>query len=208
MDQGKNPEAMASLQKALQLDSEVPEAQVAMGRLLGQAGGDLPGAEASTREAIRLWPNFAQAHVNLAVFLFQQNRVEEADYHFKYALRLQPDYAVGHFNYGLMLKSIGRIDETAQQMHAAVRADPNHAGAHEALGELNEPGGKIEEAIKEYSAAVRIRPQFSQAQLELGMDLVKVGSPKEAAEHLTQASESSDPAIRQKALQSLSELDK
>ncbi len=69
--------------------------------------------------------------------------------------------------------------------------------------------GGAEEAINEYSEAVRILPQFSQAQLELGMDLVKVGNRKEAAEHLTRASESSGPCDQtESVLQSLSELGK
>jgi tetratricopeptide (TPR) repeat protein len=138
-DQGRKTEAVAALQKSLELDPDVPEAHLLMGRLFGQPGGDLARAEASTREAIRLWPNFAQARLNLAVFLSQENRSEEAEYHFKYALHLQPNYALAHFNYGLMLKNLGRMDEAAAQLRAAMQGDSDPAmreSAQQALSGL------------------------------------------------------------------------
>jgi len=208
VSQGQRTEALKAVQKSLELDRDVPEAHLLLGKIWGQDSGDLERAEASTREAIRLWPNYAQAHVNLAIFLFQENRIEEASYHFEYALRLQPGYALGHFDYGLMFRSLGRVDEAVQQMRAAVQAEPNYAEAHEALGALAESSGKMEEAILEYSEAVKINPQFSQAQLELGAALVKTGNLEEAAQHLTQASLSSDSSIRQEALRLLSDLGK
>jgi predicted CXXCH cytochrome family protein len=206
--QGQRAEALAALQKSLELNWEQPDTHLALGTLFAQQGDDAARAEASFREAIRLEPNSAQAHTNLAILLSQQNRIEEASYHFEYALRLQPDYVLGHLNYGVMLSNVGRIDDAVQQMQAAVQLNPNLAGAHEILGKLEEMRGKIEEAIRQYSEAVRIDPQSSQTQLELGAALARTGNLKEAAQHLKEAASSSDPKIQESARRLLSGLGK
>jgi predicted CXXCH cytochrome family protein len=122
--QGKKAEAVTALEKSLQLDSEAPEAHYALGLSWSQPGGDPSRAEASFREAIRLSPDYAEAHMNLAILLFQSQRVEEAGYHFERALRFRPDYALGHLNYGLMLQKLNRTFEAARHLkQAAVSSD-------------------------------------------------------------------------------------
>lgn len=123
--QAKQAEAVAALEKSLQLDSEAPEAHYALGLARSQPNGDLGRAEASFREAIRLAPDYPEAHMNLAILLFQGQRAEEAGYHFERALRFRPDYALAHLNYGLMLEKLNRIIEAERQLRqAAASSDP------------------------------------------------------------------------------------
>ena len=117
--QAKRPEAVAALEKSLQFDTEAPEAHYALGLLWSQPDGDPSRAEASFREAIRLAPDYSEAHMNLAILLSQKQRVEEAGYHFESALRYRPDYALGHLNYGLMLKQSNRTAEAVKHLRKA-----------------------------------------------------------------------------------------
>ena len=120
--QSERPAAVTALEKSLQLDSEAPDAHYALGLLWSQPSGDPARAEASFREAIRLAPDYPEAHMNLAILLFQKQRVEEAGYHFECALRYRPDYALGHLNYGLMLKNSNRSAEAKQHLRRAAES--------------------------------------------------------------------------------------
>ncbi len=138
IQQGQTRLAMDALNRSLALDSTVPQTHQLLGTMWSRPDGDPARAEASFREAIRLQPDYAQAHTNLAVVLFQENRIEEARYHFERAIHLRPNYALGHLNYGLMLRKLGRIDEAKEQLgQAAISSDPGtRDAARRALSEL------------------------------------------------------------------------
>jgi tetratricopeptide (TPR) repeat protein len=139
IEQGQTSLAMDALTRSVALDPTVPQTHQLLGTLWEKPDGDPARAVTSFREAIRLQPDYAQAHTNLAVVLFQWNQIEEARYHFERAIQLQPNYALGHLNYGLMLRKLGRIDEARQQIgQAAVSADPStRDAARHALSELD-----------------------------------------------------------------------
>ena len=119
--QGKPSDAAAALGKSLQLDAESPEAHYALGLAWSQPGGDPARAEASFREAFRLAPDYPEAHMNLAILLFQSQRVDEAEYHFQRALLYRPNYALAHLNYALMLQKLNRTSEAAPHLKQAGR---------------------------------------------------------------------------------------
>jgi tetratricopeptide (TPR) repeat protein len=119
--QGKRAEAATALERSLQLDAEAPEAHYAFGLLWSQPGGDPGRAEASFREAIRLAPDYPEAHMNLAILLFERQRAEEAGYHFERALRYRPNYALAHLNYAVMLQKLNRTSEAALHLKQAGR---------------------------------------------------------------------------------------
>ncbi len=204
--QGQWAEAAAALQKSVQLDGEVPETHYAWGTLWSRPGGNAERAEASFREAIRLQPDYAQAHMNLAILLSRRMQTEEADYEFACAVRVRTDYALGHFNYGLMLANLRRVDEARSQFEAALGADPKYAEAHEELGKLAEQSGLADDAMREYGEAVRLRPELSRSQLGLGAALVSKGNVSEARAHLSQAASSPDAAVRESARRLLNAL--
>jgi serine/threonine-protein kinase len=72
-----------------------------------QGSGDLRGAIAAHREAIRLKPDLAAAHYNLGNALGDQGKADEAIAAFREAIRLKPDYAEAHCNLGVILKRRG-----------------------------------------------------------------------------------------------------
>jgi len=125
INRGSKKQAMDALQESLALDPAIPQTHQLMGTLWMELSRDPARAEAFFREAIRLQPDYAQAHVNLAVLLFQTNRTEEAVYHFERAIHVLPNYALGHLNYGLMLNKVHRTAEAREQFRqAATSSDP------------------------------------------------------------------------------------
>ncbi len=69
--------------------------------------GKLDEAIAEFRAAIRLKPDYAEAHINLGIALQDQGKLEEAIAEYRAAIRLKPDYAEAHYNLGLALKPRG-----------------------------------------------------------------------------------------------------
>jgi tetratricopeptide (TPR) repeat protein len=205
LDLGRAPQALEALKKSISLAPEIPQPHNGLGIVLAQSG-NFPAAETEFREAIRILPDYGEAHGNLAGVLDLEHDLKQALYEFDLAVRLSPGDANTHFNYGAVLSREKRFDEASTQMQAAVRANPNFAEAHEMLGRCYEQRGQTDDALREYEAAVRINPEMSQAQLDLGAVLAKKGDIAGAAAHLRQASNSSDPRLRQIALQLLEQL--
>ena len=131
---GMRNEAETALGKSIANDAAVPEAHYALATLLSGPDIDAARAEAEWREAIRLQPDYAQARMNLAIFLSQHGQAAEAAYHFEYALRVRPDYGLAHLNYALMLRSQGRDSEAA--VHLRKAAESNDASVREAARKL------------------------------------------------------------------------
>jgi tetratricopeptide (TPR) repeat protein len=205
IDLDRQADALAALKKAISLDPEMPQAHNGLGAVLAQSG-DFEAAEKEFREAIRILPNYGEAHGNLAGVLDLRKDLPQAIYEFDLAVKLAPEDAPTHFNYGAVLSRERRYDQAGQQMQAAIRANPGFAEAHEMLGRIYEQKEQTDDALREYREAVRLRPDMGQAQLDLGAVLAKKGDKAGATEHLTQASGSPDPTLRQIALQLLQEI--
>ena len=68
----------------------------------------LDRAVAADREAIRLKPDDAEAHINLGIALHDQGKLRRGrSPHYREAIRLKPDYAEAHDNLGIALARPG-----------------------------------------------------------------------------------------------------
>jgi len=70
--------AKKSVQKALQLDNEIPEAHNSLAELLYRFEGDWPGAEREFKRALELDSNYAPAHHWYSMYLAFLGRKQEA----------------------------------------------------------------------------------------------------------------------------------
>ena len=130
-----------------------------------------PEAIAEYEAALRLKPNYEEAHYNLGIELAKiPGRLPDALSHFEAALRIKPDDAAAHNNLGIALAAIpGRSPDAIAHFEAALRIKPDYAEAHYNLGiELEKIPGRLPDAILEYEAALKINPGFVQAYYNLG----------------------------------------
>ena len=180
---GRSTDAMTAIEKALELDPELPEAHNNLG-IMSVAGGAQKRAEAEFREAIRIRPDYADAHGNLANLLSGAGNSVEAREHFEIALRLRPGDAATRYNYAMLLGRSSQYDDAQRQLEESLRADPEFADAHELLGNLLMARGQGPEAISHYREAVRIKPESARAHFGLGAALASAGNLSDAIPHL------------------------
>jgi len=84
------PRAKAAATRALQLEPDLPEALIALGKILGWYEWDFAGAERTLRRAVALSPNDGDAHYGLASILPTVGQLGEAITVMRRALGLDP----------------------------------------------------------------------------------------------------------------------
>ena len=115
-------------------------------------------AEAAGREAIRLRPDDAVAHHDLANALNGEESLAE----FRTAIRLKPDSAPMRFNLGLPSSSWADTRRPRPSCRGAIRAKPDFAEAYGLLGGILLAQGKLDDAIAEYRASIRLKPGLAE----------------------------------------------
>ena len=113
-------QARDAYERALDLDPDMAEAHVNLGRLLHLAG-ERGRAEPQYREVVRLNPDDPTPHFNLGVLLDESGRRDEAVHAYRQAILRDPDFADAHCNLGLLLESMGRGQEAVRHLMAARR---------------------------------------------------------------------------------------
>jgi Flp pilus assembly protein TadD len=123
------------------------------------------------------------ARFNLAVFLAQSGRSDEAIAQYAEVLRIRPYYVAAHNNLGFVLASVGRLDEAMAHYAEALRIFPGYVEARNNLGAALAAQGRVDEAIKEFREAVRIAPVDAESHYNLAALLRGKGQLTEAAHH-------------------------
>jgi tetratricopeptide (TPR) repeat protein len=96
--------------------------------------GCLNDAIAQYEEALRLQPDYAEAHNNLGLAWSQlPGRLNDAIAQFEAALRLQPDFAPGWHNLGVTWFHLGNLPAAAAAFREELRLSPDDPMARQAL---------------------------------------------------------------------------
>ncbi|KYK36599.1 MAG: hypothetical protein AYK18_02580 [Theionarchaea archaeon DG-70] len=103
------------------------------------------------------------AHNNYAILLYEINRFEEAEDHYKKALDINPEDADAHYNYAILLKEINRFEEAEDHYKKALEINPEDADAHYNYAILLEEINRFEEAEDHYKKALDINPEYAKA---------------------------------------------
>ena len=119
------------------------------------------------QEALRIKPDYAEAHNNLGIALDRKGRIDDAIKHYQEALRIKPDNAEAHNNLGIDLDRKGRIDNAIKHYQEALRIEPDNAEAHNNLGIDLARKGNVDVAIRHFQKALQINPNFSYARANL-----------------------------------------
>src|SRR3989454_1085864 len=165
---------------AAAIDPRSPVGQYSWGLALAQEGKLTEAIEHYTT-ALRIKPDYADAHINLGIALAQQGKPAEAIEHYPQALQLKPDSAEAHANWGLALADQGKLAESIDHYRQALQIKPESAEVHIIWGTALADRGRLAEASEHYRQALQIQPDHAAAQSNLLNVLRRLGTGKEDA---------------------------
>ncbi|MBT3508224.1 MAG: tetratricopeptide repeat protein [Nitrospina sp.] len=148
--------------------------------LIYHSQGKYHEAIASYKEAIRIKPDYVDAHYNLGSAYIKADQHKDAVASFKQAIRIKPDYAVAHNSLGWIYAHLGQYKESIASYEEAVRIKPDYALAHHALGKAYFELNRYHEAIAAYKEAIRIKPNNLYPHNSLGIAYLKLSRPQAA----------------------------
>lgn len=175
----RSEEAIASFQRAIQLDPTYAVAHYGIGNALVKAGRADEAVD-ELLQALKLEPELAAAHTSLGVALCSSGRFDDALSHFQQAVRIEPNSVEAHNGLGFALHATGDLEGAVRAYQEALHINPQFAEAHLNLGYSLHSKGQVDEAIALYRDALRIDPKLEMAHHNLGGALIAKGLFSEA----------------------------
>jgi tetratricopeptide (TPR) repeat protein len=181
--------AVRFFQAALAVRPNAAIAHDNIGMALAQSGGSgqLAAAIRHLTEAVRLDPQYANAHSNLGNCYRLTGQLEQAAAEYREALRIEPTSSLAHSNLGASLMDLGRFADATREYETALRLDPKSVAAICNMGTILRRSERFHEAIGYLRKAVSARPSFPHAHRELGAALMASGRIDEGLRELREA---------------------
>ena len=107
-------------------------------------------AEDAIRHAIRVKPDYAEAHGLLGDILLSLGKLDEAITEYRTSIRLMPGLAEAHRCLGLALPRQDKLDEAVAELRLTTLLQPSYAEAYCDLGALLKQQGDYAGALKMY----------------------------------------------------------
>ena len=123
------------------------------------------------KKAIKMKPDYAKAHFNLAGTLHDLQQREESVSSYKASISYEPDYAEAHNNLGITLNGLSRLTEAEMSLNQAIALKPDYAEAHKNLGDTHIELGKIDKAEESNRQAIPLKPAYAEAYCILSITL-------------------------------------
>jgi tetratricopeptide (TPR) repeat protein len=157
-------EAVPELQRAAELNPDLPTVHSLLGVALMNAG-DRPAAMAAFRRELKANPNDFQANLRLALLLRDENRLDEASDYLARAARLRPrDPDV---MYGVARIQMGRDDlqGARETLEDLVASAPDFEGGHVLLATVYYRAGRKEDGDRERAVVEKLKAERKQKEL-------------------------------------------
>jgi len=157
--------------------------------------GERSAAVQELQEAVRLSPDFTEAHYQLGLaLLLSVDSSTKAESVFRQVLQLNPNHALAHLQLGLLFSAKADRAEAAAEFENAARLAPGLVEAHRGLGRLAADSRDWETAVPEFQAVVAWNPEDAAAHYDLAASLKASGQVEEAA-HELEIAQKLDPKL-------------
>jgi len=163
---------LTEVNRAIELDPNLPEAYGLLGRL-DYITADLAGAEAAFRKAIALDPNSVEARLFLGTLLREQGRLEEAHTQLERAMQLRPGEVRARYEFALVCSAEGDDKRAADLLQELVKDVPEYTEAHRSLSTIDFRLGRDVEGRQERKVAEKLAAEITAHDQERGRSLRK-----------------------------------
>ena len=152
-------------------------------------GGNLAEAAEQFKTALKIKPDYVDAHYNLGYALSRQGNLDAGIYHFDETLRLDPKNLKALNNLGVTLALQGRYGEAANYFEAALKQDPRDADVHYNLAIALKNMGNPDDAAKQFARVLALDSRHAEAHYNLGLLKKERGQADAANQHFARALE-------------------
>jgi tetratricopeptide (TPR) repeat protein len=178
--------AKAAALRALELDSNLAEAQTSQATVNFNYDWDWNAAGTGFKKAIELNPSYATAYQRYSLYLMAMGRSHESIAEMDRARELDPLSISMHFSYGWRLYMARQYDQAIDQLRNTLDMDPNFVLPRMVLGQSYEQKGDFDQAIAELQKAAAISHQSPPVLGALGHAYAKADRKAEAEKVLQQ----------------------
>lgn len=155
-------EAVASFERALEMDPQIASLPYEEGLLRAQCG-DFTDAEGWLWIAHLFRPEHVPTLNCLGDVLRRLCRVEEALPLLERAVSLAPESWEAHSDLSLALRDLDRLEDAADEIDTAVRLRGLNASLASNLASIRKGQGRLEEALRLVDEALRLQPELQAA---------------------------------------------
>lgn len=140
-----------------------------------------------SRRAVKLAPEYAEAHNDLGVGLAREGQLAAAAEQYRKAIDIEPTYDEAYNNLGIVIGKLGDVAGAIAKYKHALELNPDYADAHVNWGNALVRTGHAADAIAHYQRALNIRPNHADARQNWGVALARQGRFAEAIDQFRAA---------------------
>lgn len=187
---------MASALPLVDRKMQQASSEVFLGDFFWSLRQDLGQAIQHYRQAVKLWPSYAEAWLRLAQAFMEKEAWGEADQAFSQAQRLAPTWDTVEQQWGAMWLRAGDLNRGQLHILKALEMNPDNGESLRLLGDVLFRQGQVVRAVAVYRKAAQLLPESAVVQNNLGAALARLSLWGEAEASLRRACQL-DPSYAQ-----------
>ncbi len=169
-DFGNYETAALTCKEAIELGCRHPDVFQILG-LAASHLGRIKEAIDAFEQLVRLRPNLADAHLNLALNYQAAHRDEDAMAEFEETVRADPDNIQAHFYLGEGYSARGWLRRAMDEYDTVLKLEPDHVRALEGIQRIEKYDRFIDAIVDEMTASTRAGTDLARCYFELGYAL-------------------------------------
>jgi len=153
------------------------------------------GSSGLFSHALRVTKDNDTAHNNLAAFLWEEGKFEEALQHYNEAIRIKSGDAYCYYNRGLAYFKLDRQQQAIEDYSKAIQLKPDFAEAFNSKGLSYNKLGQPQKAIENFSKAIDLKQDYVKAYINRGITYLNQRDTKLGCPDIQKACELGDCSL-------------
>jgi tetratricopeptide (TPR) repeat protein len=133
--------------------------------------------------AVKLKPDWPEAHYALALSLTATSKLKQAIAEFKQVVQLDASASLktlAYYNLGNSYYDLRQYQQAIEAYKLAIQLDPQSSKSHYNLALTYVVVGRLSDAVAEFDQAVKLTPEHAEAHYNLGLAYLQSGQRQEA----------------------------